>query len=344
MRIAQVMLARGFGGAERSFVDLSRALAARGHTVLAIGERRGVALGMLDGVAGITTLGIRCHGSWDRLAGHAVRRALAGFAPAVVHTHLARAAHLGGRAAHALGLPTLAKTHNLVDLKYYRAIDCLVPTTQAQADYLAAHGVAASRITRIPNFTAVQAVTTLAAQAEGTPGCLKAIGRFVHKKGFDTLVEAHAVLVREGREVTLELAGDGPERAHLEGRIAALGLGARVRLTGWCDDVAAFLDGGDLFVLPSRDEPFGIVVIEAMARGVPVLATRTQGPLEILPDDCGYLTVADDPAALAAAIAGALDDPDRLARARAALARFHAHYSVEQVVTRYEALYARLAG
>ena len=68
MRIAQVMLGKGFGGAERSFVDISRVLAERGHRVLAIGDPRGRALAMLDGTPGISCKRVTCLGSWDRIA------------------------------------------------------------------------------------------------------------------------------------------------------------------------------------------------------------------------------------------------------------------------------------
>ena len=118
MRIAHIMLARGFGGAERFFVDMSRALASRGHSLLALGDARGVALSHLQGHANVEGVAVRCHGKWDLFARRAIGRHLKIFAPAIVQCHLARAALLGGQAAHALALPTVAKTHNLVDAKY----------------------------------------------------------------------------------------------------------------------------------------------------------------------------------------------------------------------------------
>lgn len=340
MRIAHVMLAKKFGGAERSFVDLVLALAARGHEVLAIGEARGVALDHLRGAAGIETREVRCYGSWDRLAEQHIRRELARFAPAVVHAHLARAAHLGGRAAHALGLPTVAKTHNLVNLKYYHYIDVLVPTTQAQADYLAARGTGAA-LQRIPNFSRIEAVTAVP-NPPAPPYRIAALGRFVHKKGFDVLIEACGYLVDAGIDLVLDLGGDGHELGALTRAISRHGLEGRVRLRGWIDDVSGFLDGAHLFVLPSRDEPFGIVLLEAMARGVPIVATRTQGPREILDAELAWLVDAEDPAALAAAMRVALTPGERSERAARALARFHASYSEAPVVGAYLDLYTRL--
>ncbi len=342
MRIAQIMLARAFGGAERSFVDLSAALAARGHSVLAIGDERGAAINMLRDKPGIECIGIRCYGSWDRLAERHMRRELERFQPRLAHAHLARAAHLGGRAARNLAITTVAKTHNLVNLKYYQHIDCLVPTTTAQLRYLIDGGVAAASLEQIPNFSAINPVDAITARAAAPPYRIKAIGRLVQKKGFDMLLEAIALLRKRGLDVVTELAGDGPQRKALRRQLRALGLEASVRMPGWVDDVGAFLRGADLFVLPSRDEPFGIVVLEAMASGVPVLATRTQGPAEIVNAACGFLTDASDPIELAAAIEAALGAPDRLARAAAALASFKSKYSEQAVVDQYLQLYARL--
>jgi len=342
MRIAHVMLAKKFGGAERSFVDLVRALAARGHTVLALGDPRGVALAALADVSGVHCESVRCYGSWDRLAEHHIRRELERFAPDVLHAHLARGAHLGGRAAQALGVPTVAKTHNLVNLKYYSYIDVLVPTTYEQEAYLRARGVEAGAVARIPNFSLLDAVAAARAPA-APPYRVVALGRFVRKKGFDVLIDACARLLAAGMDVTLDIAGEGPERAALAALVQRHGMTDRVRLRGWVDDVAGFLDAADLFVLPSRDEPFGIVVLEAMARGVPVVATATTGPREVLGEDAGLLVAVDDAKALAEAIAASLTGAAAAAaRATCALARFKARYSAEPVVTAYLALYARL--
>ncbi len=138
-----------------------------------------------------------------------------------------------------------------------------------------------------------------------------ALGRHVPQKGFDTLLEAMARLGAPGPEPAgprprrLLLAGDGPERPALEARARALGLADRVRFLGVTDrpTTAALFAGADLFVLPSRHEPFGIVSLEAMAAGTPVVATRVGGVAEIVADGTtGLLVAPEDPIALARAI------------------------------------------
>ena len=177
-----------------------------------------------------------------------------------------------------------------------------------------------------------------------TDGVVKTLGRFVHKKGFDVLLHAAAHAAAQGATFRLEIGGDGPERSSLKALAARLGIGDRVTFCGWIDDVAAFLADADLFVLPSRIEPFGIVILEAMACGVPIVATRVSGPLETLDEHTALLVPSDDPAALAEALMAVFDAPDAAgARAHAALASFKANYAESAVMDRYLAACRRLA-
>jgi glycosyltransferase involved in cell wall biosynthesis len=339
MRIAQIMLAKQFGGAERSFVDLCAELVARGHEVLAVCEARGAALPLLRAIDGLTIRTVRVWGAWDPFAARTIARALRAHQCAIVQCHLARAAHLGGRAARMLGLPTLAKTHNYVDLRYYRAIDRLVPTTRSQQRYLLDHGIDASRVARIPNFTRLPRAAVRPQVTCEVPRVL-ALGRLVEKKGFDVLLEALALVARAAKQLDVTIAGDGPQRAALEARARTLPDNIAVHFVGWRDEVATLFKRSDLFVLPSRDEPFGIVVLEAMAAGVPIIATQTAGPLEILNADTAVLVPIGDVQALALAIGQFLDDRSAAQR-RAVLAAdvYETTYSAAAVVPIYEALY-----
>ena len=91
----------------------------------------------------------------------------------------------------------------------------------------------------------------------------------MRKKGFDLLLQAAAELRDEGLEFVLTLGGEGAEQAALEAIIADRGLSDSVKMIGWVEDVVPLLEQADLFILPSRSEPFGIVILEAMACGVP---------------------------------------------------------------------------
>jgi len=341
MRICQVMLARGFGGAERYFVDLSHELARRGHEVLAVCHPAGMARASLKPVPGLEIATLRPLGPWDPILPRRLRVLIADYRPAVVQAHLARAVHLAGKALANKQAPLLAKTHNYVNLKYYRGVDIFLPTTRDQAAYLARAGVAADRMQVIPNFSALPVAKVPADR----PAAIVAMGRFVPKKGFAVLFAACAELRRRG--VTLPpllLAGDGALRGELQRAARDLGVDDIVQFAGWQQDPAAFLDRGTVFVLPSLDEPFGIAVLEAMARGLAVVATLTQGPREVLDADSAWLVPPNDSNALADALAESLSQP-QVARTRAvhAAARFASLYSADVVVPQLLSIYASVS-
>lgn len=338
MRICQVMLARGFGGAERYFVDLSVELARRGHEVLAVCHPAGMARDRLTPVPGLEIAPLRTWGPWDPLAPRRLRKLIAAYGPEAVQSHLARGTRVAARAMTGMALPLLAKTHNYVDLKYYRGVTLFLPTTRDQAAYLAQSGVARERVRVIPNFSPLPVAEVPADRARA----VLAMGRFVAKKGFAELLSAWARLKARGVSLPpLRLAGDGPLRADLERRARELGLADLVQFVGWQKDAARFLDSGTLFVLPSLEEPFGIAVLEAMARGVPIIATTTAGPREILDDDTALLVPPGDIDALADALGVVLAEPgDARARAARARARFKALYAADVVVPQLLAAYA----
>ncbi len=148
-----------------------------------------------------------------------------------------------------------------------------------------------------------------------------ALGVLSDRKGQDLLIDALDELRRRGVDAEVRLGGpDGAAAESQKARARALGLEDRVAFLGWVDAVD-FLATLDVFCLPSRSEPFGLVVIEAMAQGVPVVASDTDGPADILADDAGLLTPIGDAAALADALETLANDPERAA----ALARAGRH-------------------
>src|SRR5690606_14555844 len=128
-------------------------------------------------------------------------------------------------------------------------------------------------------------------------------------------------------------------------RALAEARGVTLRFAGWVEDKAAFFDAIDLFVLPSLHEPFGIVLLEAFAHGVPAVTTETEGPREIVTAGEALPVPAGAPERLALAIQALLDDPARAAamaaRARAAV---EARYSLPVVAQRLDAALKRAVG
>lgn len=135
------------------------------------------------------------------------------------------------------------------------------------------------------------------------------------RKGVDVLLKAAALAIAEGIPVELKVGGTGPEEAALRSLADELGIGESVRWHGWIDDREAFFREIDLYCLPSRSEPFGLVVIEAMATTTPVIASRTDGPVDIIAGGRnGWLFPVDDHESLCDRIRQVFDDPQSSAR------------------------------
>lgn len=170
---------------------------------------------------------------------------------------------------------------------------------------------------------------------------LVTVARLRPEKGHDTLIDAAASITRAFPDMTLSIVGDGPLRDDLVRRVAARGLGERVRFAGHTDDVAGTLREHDVFVLASRSEAFPNSVIEAMATGMPVVATEVGGIPELVEHGRnGLLVPADRPDELAQAVIDLLRRPS-FARALGRKARVDVltRYSFDRMVSQFETLY-----
>ncbi len=173
---------------------------------------------------------------------------------------------------------------------------------------------------------------------------LGSVGRMHRSKDFGNLLTAMVQVRKRIPAVWLLLVGDGELRSELESRAQTLGLSSVVTFTGIRDDVPDILAALDIFVLPSRWEGLPLVVLEAMAAGLPVVATAVGGTPEVVVDGVtGLLVPPRDPAALAQAITRLLRNPDlRRKMGRAGRERVTEHFSVEQMVRKTESLYEQL--
>ena len=149
--------------------------------------------------------------------------------------------------------------------------------------------------------------------------------------------------VRERIPSVLVLVGDGPDRVHAEDEAHRLGVEADVSFLGKLESVAPLLAAADLFLLPSQTESFGLSALEALATGVPVVASRVGGLPEVVRDgETGMLCPAGDVDAMAEAAIGILGDRDRWAAMSELAARdARERFSEDEIVGQYEALYSR---
>lgn len=175
---------------------------------------------------------------------------------------------------------------------------------------------------------------------------LGVVARLEPPKGVHDLIRSVGELKRRGLNVRLEIAGDGSQRSHLSRLAADLGLQQEVRFWGFLPPAERneMLQRINVFVLPSYQEPFGLVCAEAMAAGRAVVATRVGGVPEIVVDgETGLLVPPGDWRALAEAIAKLVHDPETCRRmGEAGRRRYEAMFSVEKMAARYHQLYQEM--
>jgi glycosyltransferase involved in cell wall biosynthesis len=322
------------GGPVEHAVTLAGALAARGVGVRAVCAT--TELAERFAAAGAEPVLIALRGPWDLPHALRVRRALRGVD--VVHAQDRRAG-LWTRVLPRPGRAALVYTvHGLPDpylpapagpgrpglraLIAYRGLDALlarradvvVTPSQAMADALVARvGYPCGRLTVVPNGVPARSLPKARGEAVGTLSVLEPV------KGLDVFLEAAALLAPERPALPFAVFGEGTLDAVLREQARRLGLDGRVTFAGHTPADRAF-ERLAVLALPSLMENAPLALLEAMAAGVPVVASRVGGIPETAPEGTALLVEPADPGALAGAIASLLDDPE-LAQRQAIAAR-----------------------
>lgn len=225
---------------------------------------------------------------------------------------------------------------------YPRADAIAVPTDRIGTE-LCATLERTLRVVTIPN-PVIGSTSPVVAPRPAGPLRLVSAGRLVPAKGFDTLIAAAALLMRRGLSFRLAIFGEGPLHGALAAQIAAAGLHGIVTLAGHSAALDRDIAAAELFVLASRREGFGNVIVEAMAAGTPVLATRCGGPETIIRDGAtGFLVDPDDAAAMAEAIERIADDRAACDAVVAPARNVARDFSIEASTRQFEALIETVA-
>ncbi len=324
MKIANIMFGGKKGGIEQAMVDYCRALHMMGHDSNAIVRANAAILPYLT-AAKIPTRTLRMPHRWNPMAATTLRGILAGYDMVIVHGNRA-----GALVRRAGTIPIVAVAHSrfFTPHPYFDAIIALSPE---KAEAL--RRTAPCPVHVVPNM--IDMPENLAPRAAfSTPPTLGVMGRFDPVKGIDLFLEALVKIRAEFGPIRVRLGGDGAQRDELQTLATQLGVEDCIEWLGWVQDKAAFFASIDLYCLSSRSETFPITLLEAMAHGVPSIATDCGGPAAILTSDTGMLVpiTADG---IAEGLMRALRDPaasQHMGKAGHALA--HASYATPVVAKR----------
>ena len=222
--------------------------------------------------------------------------------------------------------------------RHYGGLDALTVLT---ADDARDYRTALERVELIPNPVA----PLDGGVSDGSAPVAVAAGRLNTQKGFDLLIRAWAPVAERHPEWRLRIYGSGPSRQVLERAVEAAGLGQQVALMGRTQELGAAMAAASLFVLSSRFEGFGMVLVEAMGKGLPVVSFDCpRGPSDIVEHGTdGLLVPPEDVAGLSAAMLELIDDPERRRRLAGAARTKAERYGSAAIGPRWDALLADLA-
>ena len=323
------------GGAEMHFVRLALALKRAGveQRIVLRPNPESEALLREGGLEPVTA---RFGGRLDVSTGGTLRREAASFRPDIAMGYMRRACRWLPKG----DFVRIGRLGGYYDLKDFTRCHHLVGITPDIVEHCRRGGWNEAHSHVIPNFVEDVSAPPHPRAALDTPEdapLVFALGRLHRNKAFDVLLEAMARLPG----AYLWLAGEGPLRADLEAEAARLGIAERVRFLGWQSDSAPYFAAADLYVVPSRHEPLGSVLLEGWMSRVPMVAAASQGPSWLVEHERnGLLVPIDDAEAMAAALQRLQDDPGLAARlVEQGRADYEAGFTEEAAVKRYLALF-----
>lgn len=355
MRIVQLVENLEIGGLERLVVDLAAQQVSRGHNayIFCLSQPGRFA----DQARKVGAKLIAFHKPSGPSAGAVLRmsKALRALRPHVVHTHSWVVHHYGVAAARLARVPVVVNTrHNILvsrrQERWYRPslpfTDAVVMVSEdARASFARAGAIPSRLMTVIRNGipTAAFEPRNTVERSPGRPIRFGTVGRLVPQKDHENLLRAFALLRTELPSATLDILGDGPLRSDLQAKVDELGLRESVRLLGPSLDVASFLESIDIFALSSKYEGLPIVILEAMAAGLPTVSTRVGGVPEVCLEGAhAFYVPPGDSSALSLAMLQAASSPELAAMGAAAKDHVRTFYDIASTWDQYERLFASL--
>jgi len=369
-RVIHVIKIAGVAGAERHLLALAAGQRAQGvdariWALLAEG-RRVPAFEEMTRARGIPLETLPIRGHFDRHLLPALTEKLYDAAPDLVHTHLLHADLYGVNAARAAGVPyVVSSRHNdnralrhllarKINRRMWQKVDAGIAISEAVRQFvLRTEGAPPQKLCTIHyglDPQTVSAPTDARARLRAELGLSEStllvgsVCRLIPVKRIDDGLRGFAHIVGDFPAVHYVIAGTGPQAPALRRLAHKLGIAEHVHFLGWRDDPSPVFAALDVLLAPSLREGFGLIFLEAMALGVPIVATRVSAIPEVVADgETGWLVPPRDPAAIAAALRQALSDPKRRrAFGQAGRRRLETRFTVQRMVERTLTLYRHL--
>lgn len=364
LSILHVIAPAAFGGMESVVALLANGHARRGHSVRVVSVLSPGAEPHHPFVAALATndvdaISLRVGDRNYRRERNEFRAICREYRPDIVHTHGFRPDVVDGGVARGESIPILSTCHGFIDFgirgalyqwlqrRALRRYDAVVAVSAAIEAKLRAAGVEKEKIHLVPNAFGRTAGTTSRSEARQLLGLPEGpligwVGRLSSEKGGDIAIDALAQLRHP--DVRLVMVGEGRELSSLRNRAEALGVTDRVLWRGAVPNVGPLFSAFDAFLLSSRTEGTPMVLLEAMASRVPIVATRVGGVPDVVDPNAAWLVDSGDIAAMARCLDEVLGQPAMAsARADRARARLEERFAINPWLSRYESIYRDLA-
>jgi glycosyltransferase involved in cell wall biosynthesis len=362
MRVLQLISSGGYYGAENMLLSLvSHDPQTIADNVLAVFDNRhqqNLDIYRRALKKGVNTELIACQGRLDRGAVREIRRLVRDRGIDVIHTHGYKADIYGYVAARNEGTPLVATCHNWLaggaalaaynffDRMVLKRFDSVCAVSPPIAEKLLSLGLRRERVSVIPNGIDVHAFVANAragreADHAGPKQVIGIVARLDLQKGFEYLLRAVATLRSSFAGLRLMIVGEGPDRTAIEQMVRRHNLGDVVIMAGQQTDMRAVYAEIDIFVLPSLNEGLPMTLLEAMAAGKPIVATRVGAIGTVITDqETGLLIAPADEAGLTDALRRLLTDAElRLRLGRNAREHVQQNFTAAAMVQKYRAVY-----